>query len=300
MSSEIKPAFDKRMSVEGIVAELRDGMTIGIGGWATRRKPMALIRAIARSSLKDLTIVSYGGPDVGILAATGKIKKLIFAFVSLDHYPLEPHFRNARQAGAFEILELDEGLVHWGLRAAAMRLPFLPTRVGLGTDLVKQPELSQTVTSPFADGEDFIAMPALKLDVALLHVHRSDERGNVLTLSPDPFFDELFARAADHTFVTTEKLVPTAALAIQKNARFNLVERALITGVAEAPFGAHPTSAAPDYHLDLKHIKLYTESAASPEAWAAYRASFIDLDDDAYLAALGGADAISALPKPIY
>jgi glutaconate CoA-transferase subunit A len=300
MSSETKAAFDKRLSVEDIVAELRDGMTIGIGGWATRRKPMALIRAIARSALKDLTIVSYGGPDVGILAAAGKLKKLIFAFVSLDHYPLEPHFRAARQAGTVEILELDEGLVHWGLRAAAMRLPFLPTRIGVGTDLVKQPELAQTVVSPFADGEEFVAMPALKLDVALLHVHRADERGNVLTLSPDPFFDELFARAADRTFVTTEKLVPTAELEIQKNARFNLVERALITGVAEAPFGAHPTSAAPDYHLDLKHIKTYTESAASPEAWAEYKARFIDAGEAAYLEAVGGADAIAALPKPIY
>jgi glutaconate CoA-transferase subunit A len=121
MSSDIE-AFDKRLSVDEIVSQLRDGMTIGIGGWATRRKPMALIRAMARSSLKDLTVVSYGGPDVGMLAAAGKLKKLVFAFVSLDHYPLEPHFRNARQAGNLEILELDEGLVHWGLRAAAMRL----------------------------------------------------------------------------------------------------------------------------------------------------------------------------------
>jgi len=300
MTSETKPTFDKRLSVEEIVSELRDGMTIGIGGWATRRKPMTLIRAIARSPLKELTIVSYGGPDVGILAATGKIKKLIFAFVSLDHYPLEPHFRSARQAGAFEILELDEGLVHWGLRAAAMRLPFLPTRIGLGTDLVRQPELGKRVTSPFEDGEELIAMPALKLDVALLHVHRSDLRGNILTLSPDPFFDELFARSAERTFATAEKLVPTAELAIPENARFNLVERALITGIAEAPYGAHPTSAAPDYQLDLKHLKTYTDSAASPEAWAAYKARFIDGGETAYLEAVGGADTIAALPKSIY
>lgn len=298
MTEEAK--LDKRMTVDDIVATLKDGMTIGIGGWATRRKPMALIRAIARSNLKDLTIVSYGGPDVGILAAAGKIKKLVFAFVSLDHYPLEPHFRNARQAGALEILEVDEGLFHWGLRAAAMRLPFLPTRIGLGTDLVKQPDLSKRVTSPFADGEEFLAMPALKLDVALLHVQRADARGNVLVTSPDPFFDELFARAADATYVTAEEVVPTAALNLPANARYNLVERALITGVAEQKFGAHPTSAAPDYHLDLKHLKIYVDSAASPETWAAYREHFVDVSAQAYLDAVGGAEAISALPKPIY
>jgi glutaconate CoA-transferase subunit A len=292
--------LDKRMSVDEIVGQLSDGMTIGIGGWATRRKPMALIRAIARSGLKDLTVVTYGGPDVGLLAATGKLKKLVFAFVSMDQIPLDPHFRAARQSGALEILELDEGMYHWGLRAAAMRLPFLPTRIGLGTDLVKQPELSKTVVSPFADGETLVAMPALKLDVALIHVHRSDERGNVLVQSPDPLFDELLVRAADRAFATVEKIVPTAELDMRNNSRFNLVERAMITGVAEAPFGAHPTSAAPDYHLDMGHLKAYSDSAASPEAFAEYRAKFVDVDAAAYLQAVGGAEAVKALPKPIY
>ena len=77
-------------------------MTIGIGGWGARRKPMSLIRAICNSDLQDLTIVSYGGPDVGLLCAHKKIKKLIFGFVSLDMIPLEAHFRQARQNGELE------------------------------------------------------------------------------------------------------------------------------------------------------------------------------------------------------
>lgn len=291
---------DKVSSIDAIVGELRDGMTIGIGGWATRRKPMALIRAIARSDLKDLTVVSYGGPDVGLLAASSKIAKLVFAFVSLDQIPLDPHFRAARQAGTLDVLELDEGLVHWGLRAAAMRLPFLPTRTGLGTSIAEQPELSGRVTSPFEDGETLLAMPALRLDAALLHVHRSDARGNTLTLSPDPFFDELFARAADRVFVTAEEIVETAALDMRANSRFNLFERALVTAVAPAPLGAHPTSAAPDYQLDPGQLKAYAAGAASPDAWAEYRQRFIDVDDAAYVAAVGGAPAVRALPRPIY
>ena len=187
--------LDKRLSLDAVVSQLKDGMTIGIGGWATRRKPMALVRAIARSNLKDLTVVAYGGPDVGLLAASGKMKKLVFAFVSMDQIPIEPHFKNARQAGTFDVFELDEGMLHWGLRAAAMKLPFLPTRVGIGTDLLKHYDF-KTVKSPYADGEEFIAMPAIKLDAALLHVHRSDQAGNTLTLSVDPIFDELMARGA--------------------------------------------------------------------------------------------------------
>ncbi|WP_353227266.1 CoA-transferase [Novosphingobium sp.] len=289
------------MSADDVVAQLSDGMTIGIGGWATRRKPMALVRAILRSDVKDLTVVSYGGPDVGMLCAAGKVKKLVFAFVSLDHYPLEPHFRAARQSGAIEVLELDEGMFHWGLRAAAMHLPFLPTRVGIGTDIITQKGFTfKTVTSPYDDGEELIAMPALNLDVALIHAQRSDQKGNLLVTSPDPFFDELFTRAAPKVYASVEQVVSTADLDIEANARFALVERARITGVVEAPFGAHPTSANPEYHLDLKHLKTYVDSAASPEAWADYRKTFIDVSDADYLAAVGGAETLRALPRPVY
>ncbi|MEE2652594.1 MAG: CoA-transferase, partial [Pseudomonadota bacterium] len=100
--------MNKEMALQELVGELRDGMTIGIGGWGPRRKPMALIREILKSDLKDLTIVAYGGADVGMLCAAGKVKKVVFAFVSLDFIPLEPYFRQARQNGEIEVMEIDE------------------------------------------------------------------------------------------------------------------------------------------------------------------------------------------------
>ena len=120
--------MDKRTTEKEAVAELRDGMTIGIGGWGSRRKPMSIVREILRSSVKDLTVVTYGGPDVGLLCNAGKVKKLIYGFVSLDSIALEPHFRKARQAGSIQAAELDEGMLQWGLLAASHKLPFLPTR----------------------------------------------------------------------------------------------------------------------------------------------------------------------------
>ena len=125
------------MSPDDVVGELRSGMTIGIGGWGSRRKPMALVRAILRSALKDLEIVSYGGPDVGLLLAGGHVRRVVCGFVSLDTIPLEPHFRQARQRGTVELTEVDEGMLHWGLLAAAHRLPFLPIRAGLGSDVLR-------------------------------------------------------------------------------------------------------------------------------------------------------------------
>ena len=109
------------MTAAEVVSQLEDGMTLGIGGWAPRRKPMALIREILRSDLKDLTLVSYGGADVGLLCATGRVRKLVFAFVSLDFIPLEPYFRQARQrsprAGDDGQAGLPHGLPRRGLVA---------------------------------------------------------------------------------------------------------------------------------------------------------------------------------------
>ncbi|MFA5121041.1 CoA transferase subunit A [Zavarzinia sp.] len=288
--------MDKSMTLAEMVATLEDGMTIGIGGWGARRKPMALVREILRSDVKDLTVVSYGGQDIGLLAASGKLKKLVFGFVSLDMIPLDNHYRSARQAGSFETLEIDEGMLQWGLRAAAMRLPFLPTRAGLGTDVETLNGELRTVTSPYDDGEVLVAMPALTLDAAFVHANAADRLGNAIVTAPDPFFDEWFCRAADKAFVTCDRLVSTAELGGMPGMRHHLVERSCVTGVAHVPFGAHPTSSGPDYGFDLKHLKDYNEAG-----FGDWRARFVDgIDHDAYLAAVGGPEKIAALPLPVF
>src|SRR6202007_298546 len=101
---------DKRMTEDEVVARLRPGMTIGIGGWGSRRKPMSIVRAIARSDVQDLTVASYAGPALGLLRATARGKRAIYPFCSLAPIALEPHFRNARQSGSVQTLELDEGM----------------------------------------------------------------------------------------------------------------------------------------------------------------------------------------------
>lgn len=294
-----RPMLDKRISAADIVSRLRDGMTLGIGGWGPRRKPMALVREILRSPLTDLTLVSYGGADVGMLCAAGKVRKLVFAFVSLDAIPLEPWFRKAREAGAIEVLELDEGMLQWGLKAAAFQLPFLPTRVGLGTDLAALGGL-ETVRSPYPDGETLIAMPALKLDAALIHVSRCDWRGNVQLLGPDPYYDEWFARAAHETYVSCEQLVDQMEDHYPDDAQFNLFERSFVTGVVETPGGAHPSSMPPAYGWDMKAFKAYAAAAKDPGDWAEVAGRFVGADEASYMAAAGGMEAVAKLPMPVF
>lgn len=287
------------MTIEAFVASLESGMTIGIAGWGPRRKPMALVRAILRSDLKDLTIVAYGGPDVGMLCAAGKVKKVVFGFVSMDAIPLEPYFRKSREAGGLDILELDEGMLQWGLKAAAFRLPFLPTRVGLGTDVMTHGGF-KTVQSPYGEGETLLAMPALPLDAALIHVHRADRLGNIQALGPDTYYDEWFARAAAKTFVSAEEVVERMDLAYPEDAKANIFERCFVHGVIAAPLGAHPTSMPPSYGWDMKHLKAYADSAREEGGWDRYAAETIGVNETVYLDRVGGADAVSRLPLPIF
>ncbi|MZD06217.1 acyl CoA--acetate/3-ketoacid CoA transferase subunit alpha [Streptomyces sp. SID5785] len=259
---------DKLMTADEVVGRLRSGMTIGIGGWGSRRKPMALVRALLRSDVTDLTVVSYGGPDVGMLAAAGRIRRLVGAFVTLDSIPLEPHFRAARQRGALAMTEVDEAMFMWGLHAAANRLPFLPVRAGLGSDVMRvNPEL-RTVTSPYEDGETFVAMPALRLDAALVHMNRADRRGNGQYLGPDPYFDDLFCEAADRAYVSCERLVDGFGPDVTPQSL--LIKRHVVTGVVEAPLGADFTSCVPDYARDEAFQKLY---ASTP--WAEFAERFL-------------------------
>ena len=292
--------FDKSRSITEVVGQLRSGMTIGVGGWGPRRKPMAIIREILRSDLKDLTVVAYGGPEIGMLCAAGKVKKLIYGFVSLDVIPLEPWFRKAREAGQVEVCELDEGMLQWGLKAAGMRLPFLPTRVGLATDVVNINPAFKTIQSPYADGETLLAMPALELDVALLHVDIADRLGNTQIHGPDPYFDAHFARAAQQCYVSCETLVDRLSDAHYADAKANYFERFLVTGVVHAEGGAHPTSCAPAYGWDLNHLKAYCQSAAEDPGFAGYTSQFLGNSEADYQHKVGGMGAIKALPLPVF
>ncbi|MEV7137781.1 CoA transferase subunit A [Streptomyces tauricus] len=277
---------DKTMTADEAVSRLESGMTLGIGGWGSRRKPMALVRALLRTAITDLTVVSYGGPDVGMLAAAGRIRTLVAPFATLDSIPLEPHYRTARESGSLELMEIDEAMFMWGLRAAANRLPFLPVRAGIGSDVMRVNPGLRTVTSPYEDEstgvrETFVAMPALRLDAALVHLNRADRAGNGQYLGPDPYFDDLFCEAARTAYVSCERIVDTAELTKAAPPQTLLVKRLNVSGVVEAPGGAHFTSCVPDHDRDEGFQRLY---ASMP--WPEFAGRFLAGDEQAYRTAV--------------
>lgn len=290
--------MSKVTTLDDAVAELRDGMTIGIGGWGSRRKPMAFVRAILRTGVKDLTVVTYGGPDLGLLCSAGKVRRAYYGFVSLDSPPFyDPWFAKARTSGSIEAREMDEGMLRCGLQAAAQRLPFLPIRAGLGSSVLDfwEGEL-KTVVSPYSvEGghETLVAMPALNLDAAFVHMNLGDARGNAAYTGIDGYFDDLFLMSAQRRFLSVEKIVPTEELMAASIPQTQIINRMMVDKVVEAPNGAHFTIGAADYGRDEKFQRHYAEAAKSDETWAEFKATYLSGSEDDYQTAVAkfGEDA---------
>ena len=186
-----------------------------------------------------------------------------------------PRGSSPPERAGIDTAELDEGMLQWGLYAAALRLPFLPTRAGLGSDVLPLNPWLCTVTSPYDDGETLVAVPALELDVALVHMNRADAAGNAQFLGPDPYFDDLFLGAARRRFVSCERVVATEELLGAGCVHSLKIHRGLVDGVIEAPGGARFTECPPDYGRDEELQKRYVAAAADPVAWHAFYKEYV-------------------------
>ena len=276
---------DKVRRSEDIIEEIPNGATIAIGGSSLSRKPMALVRALARSDRRDLRlIVNVGGPEVDLLIGTGKIAAVIYAFVGFEVMGLAPHFRKARQDGSVRFQEWTEFTVMAGLDATIKRVPFLPTHAGLGTDVLRVNPAFKTFQDPF-EGEMLVAVPALRPDVALIHVNLADAQGNGVILG-DGHMDALCAKAARTTYLSAEQILLPERL--QTYGRDVHIFRTSVAGVVEAPWGAHFTGCAPDYRADLLHVREYLTAARDASAWSEYLERHVYVSDQEYLDSLGG------------
>lgn len=279
--------MNKVLSAEEAIRGIPDGVTVAIGGSSLSRKPMALVRALARSDVKDLRlVVDVGGPDVDLLIAMGKVREVIFAYVGFELMGLAPHFRRARQDGSVAFQEWTEYTVMAGLDATVKGIPFLPTHAGLGTDVLNVTKAFRKVSDPYS-GEELVAVPAIRPDVALVHVNVADRQGNGVILG-DGHVDELCVKAAKRTIVSAEWIADAKDIhGFGRNIR---ILRVYVDGVVEAPWGAHFTGCAPYYRADLAHIREYLKASQDEAAFRSYVERYVMAEDDALLRNLGGVE----------
>ncbi|HEY4277941.1 MAG TPA: CoA-transferase [Conexibacter sp.] len=266
------------------VAAIPDGATVGIGGAVTAGHPMALVRALARRGVRDLTIVApTGGVDVDLLIAAGCVRTVVTCYVGIEGLaPVSPVFRSAVQSGAVEVIDLDEAHCVQGLRAAGQGLPFLPWRGGVGTSFSQLNPSLVEFNDPLL-GEPLLAVPALELDWALIFAEAADAYGNAQPVGTG-HMDALIGAAAARVIVQVERVVSTEE--IRRNPDRTLYWRD--TAVVRAPFGTHPYSNA-FMTADEQHLRDYVR--AGREGGAALE-QYLDChvrngDHDDYLEQVG-------------
>src|SRR5437899_6589978 len=243
--------MSKIKSLSEALDGIEDGATIGTGGWIFNSQPMALVRELIRRNKRNLRLVPAPGsiaPDM--LIGAGCVAETGCVFISFEQFGLAPHFRRAAETGRIKIHELDGPAIAGGLRAAACDLPYglIPD---MCTDLPRvNPQTYQSV--PRAPGERaMLKVPAIHLDVTLLHAQQADELGNVQYFGP-VFFDVLMAQASKKVIVSVDRIVPTET--IRRDNHLTKLPSAFVDAVVEAPFGAHPTSSGGLYEADDDHL----------------------------------------------
>lgn len=235
-----------------------DGATAYLGGAVLRRKPMAFCHALAAAGRRDLHVVTFAGSlEVEVLLAGGAVGQLSTAYVGLGHHGLAPRFREAAGAGTrVDHREHSEWTLINRLRAAAMGVPFIPTRGGTGSDIVAALGYAEVV-DPYG-GARYLAIPPLRPDVAVLHAWRATATGDVqLTWPPEHLWDVdvLAARAADVVIVTVEEVVGEEVVAAEPHlTRLFGFE---VDAVVHAPGGAWPTASPPDQDTDEGAVAAY-------------------------------------------
>jgi len=245
------------------VALVADGSRVGFSGAVLRGKPVAAARALARAGRRDLELVTFTGSlEVELLLAAKALRTVVSSYVGLGPHGLARGFSTAVADGTIEDRELSEWMLVGGLRAAVMGLPFLPTRAALGSQLVEERGF-RAVIDPYT-GDELLAVPAIRPDVAFVHAWRADEDGNVqLPWPPDHLADVdlLVARAARTVVVSVEEIVPAEVVAAEP-------ERTKLFGfevdlLVEAPGGARPGSLPPLYHEDGEWIAAHRDALGS-------------------------------------
>ena len=288
-----KALVDKRMNeAEAVQRFIRPGMYIGTELYGSVRCPMTLVREIVRQGIGDLRIAGQGVLELDLLLAAGLVKALDITYVGLEVYGVSNCLRREVESGRVEqCVEWSNAAIAWRFKAAAMGIPFIPVRSMLGSDTFKY-SAAKVVACPFT-GEPVCLLPALILDVGLIHVHRADKYGNAQIDGISGFSNEL-SRASKTLIISAEEIVDEDVIRSQPDR--TAIPYYLVDAVVEAPFGSHPGEMAYLYRRDESLIREWVAAAENADTAQAYLEETIySLPDHAAYLAKIGAERLNSL-----
>jgi glutaconate CoA-transferase subunit A len=289
----------KLTTLEQAIALVNDGDVVALQNMATQAAPMALVRELIRQEKRKLgLVVLVGGMAVDWLAAADVIDRLIGAAVSMEQFGLCQQYRQAVESGRVRVEEISESILNARLGAGARNLPFLPTRGGIGSDLIAQnPENLKMLEDPFG-GYPVLACRALVPDVALVHAHRSDRYGNI-QYEPTVMWPDIgiMPKAAKRVIVSAEEIVETEVL--RRHPERTILPGFMVDAVVEVPYGAHPTSFFPNYGYDSRFHLEWTGVARDDAKAAAFLDRYVQTPStqEEYLDMVGGAALLRHIEK---
>ncbi len=267
-----KALIDKRMTeAEAVSRYIHDGDYIGTELYGTVRCPMSLVNEIVRQGKKNLRVAGQGVFELDMLLAAGLVKALDITYIGLEVYGISNCLRREVESGRVaHCVEWSNAGIAWRFKATAIGVPFIPVRSMLGTDTLKY-SAAKVVEDPFT-GEPICLLPALILDVGLIHVHRADMYGNAQIDGISGFAAEM-ARASKTLIISAEEIVDNEE--IRRRPDRTMIPYYLVDAVVEAPFGCYPGEMFYLYQRDEDMIKLWVEAAKEPETAKAYLDKYI-------------------------
>ncbi len=299
-SSPISKVMTAKEAVERFVF---DGAVVGLGGQNVGRCAMALVHEIVRRQIRNLTIVGCNlSINMDVLVGAGLVRRCEGGTGNLEYFGTTFCFRRAIEQGVMEMEDYSHLGVLSRLMAGEMGLPFMPTKSMLGSDMLTQQAAStgkkyELVDNPWNPGERVLLLPALQPDVAIIHAQKCDPMGNVV-IEGFLCHDVELVRAAKHTIVSCEEIVPTEK--IRMDGERTNIPYLYVDAVVEQPFGAHPTAAYRYYDYDIDHVKLYQKFAREGgKAYDDYLKKYVvDAENfDDYLDRAGGFRMMNRLIK---
>ncbi len=247
----------KIISLREAAASVSDGSTIAVGGLSYFGAPMSLIRELIRQKVRGLTLVTAAVTSLqaDLLIAAGAVRKIIAPYVAFEELGLAPAFRRAVESDAIEVVECGEAFLGYGLKAGASGAPFYALQKrAAATDCMRVNEFYKPSRDPFT-GAEVVCVPAIRPDIALLHVSTADQLGN-LGCGRLRFMDALLARASRKIIATADQLTEC----LENDVSFPSFQ---VEAVVPLPGAARPTASAGHYGVDRSEIKRYLAASKS-------------------------------------